>query len=93
MSAEVTPPPVDPLKGLRGVYAAVLALESIVVALALLVLPLFIPVLIFGSSCVVAAVGGFETGAQLSLLTGLLFLALALCPWAAAAALRISAEA
>jgi hypothetical protein len=31
----------DPLKGLRGVYAAVLALESIVVALALLVLPKF----------------------------------------------------
>ena len=35
-----TPDP-DPLKGLRGVYAAVLALESIVVALALLVLPKF----------------------------------------------------
>jgi len=63
------------------------------VLLALLVLPLFIPVLIFGSSCVVAAAGGFETGAQLSLLAGLLFLALALCPWAAAAALRVSAEA
>ena len=31
----------DPLKGLRGVCAAVLALESIVVALALLVLPKF----------------------------------------------------
>ena len=59
------------------------------VLLALLVLPLFIPVLIFGSSCVVAAAGGFETGAQLSLLAGLLFLALALCPWAAAAALRV----
>jgi hypothetical protein len=38
---EVPPPPVDPLKGLRGVYAVVLALESIVVALALLVLPKF----------------------------------------------------
>ena len=63
------------------------------VLLALLVLPLFIPVLIFGSSCVVAAAGGFETGAQLSLLAGILFLALALCPWAAAAALRVSAEA
>jgi len=63
------------------------------VLLSLLVLPLFIPVLIFGSSCVVAAAGGFETGAQLSLLAGLLFLALALCPWAAAAALRVSAEA
>jgi len=62
------------------------------VLLALLVLPLFIPVLIFGSSTVAAAAGGFETGAQLSLLAGLFFLALALSPWAAAAALRISAE-
>jgi Protein of unknown function (DUF4233) len=35
------PPPIDPLKGLRGVFAAVLLLESIVVALALLVLPKF----------------------------------------------------
>lgn len=33
----------DPLKGIRGVYAAVLALESIVVGLALLVLPKFGP--------------------------------------------------
>jgi hypothetical protein len=41
VSEPVPPPPVDPLKGLRGVYAAVLALESIVVALALLVLPKF----------------------------------------------------
>ena len=62
------------------------------VLLALLVLPLFIPVLIFGSSCVAAAASGFDTGAQLSLLAGLFFLALALAPLAAAAALRISAE-
>jgi hypothetical protein len=41
MSEPVAPPPVNPLKGLRGVFAAVLALESIVVALALLVLPKF----------------------------------------------------
>lgn len=34
-------PVIDPLKGLRGVFAAVLLLESIVVALALLVLPKF----------------------------------------------------
>lgn len=38
----MTPPEVpDPLKGLRGVYAAVLVLEAIVVGLALLVLPKF----------------------------------------------------
>ncbi len=36
------PPEVpDPLKGLRGVYAALLVLEAIVVGLALLVLPKF----------------------------------------------------
>jgi hypothetical protein len=35
------PAPSDPLKGLRGVFAAVLVLEAIVVALALLVLPKF----------------------------------------------------
>ena len=46
------------------------------VLLALLVLPLFIPVLIFGSSCVAAAAMGFETSAQLSLLAGLFFLCL-----------------
>ena len=62
------------------------------VLLALLVLPLFIPVLIFGSSSVVASAGGFESGAQLFLLAGLFFLALALAPWAASAALRISIE-
>ncbi len=62
------------------------------VLLPLLVLPLFIPVLIFGSSSVAAAAAGFETSAQMSLLGGLFFLALALAPWAAAAALRISAE-
>jgi hypothetical protein len=33
------PAPVDPLKGLRGVFAAVLVLESITVALSMLVLP------------------------------------------------------
>jgi hypothetical protein len=36
----VSSPP-DPLKGLRGVYAALLVLEAIVVGLALLVLPKF----------------------------------------------------
>lgn len=37
----VRPPPTDPMKGIRGVFAATLVLESIVVLLALLVLPKF----------------------------------------------------
>jgi len=62
------------------------------VLLALLVLPLFIPVLIFGSSSVLAAVSGFAIEAQLSLLGALFMLALVLSPVAIAAALRISSE-
>ena len=37
----VRPPPTDPMKGARGVFAATLILEAIVVLLALLVLPQF----------------------------------------------------
>lgn len=58
------------------------------VLLSLLVLPLYIPVLVFGVSAVDAAVMGFEFRAQLLILGALQLGALALCPWAAAAALR-----
>lgn len=37
----VRPPPTDPMKGIRGIFAATLILEAIVVLLALLVLPKF----------------------------------------------------
>jgi len=62
------------------------------VLLALLVLPLFIPVLIFGSGAVIAAAGGFPITAQLSLLGALFMFALVFAPLAIAAALRISVE-
>jgi len=62
------------------------------VLLALLVLPLYIPVLIFGSSTVVAAAAGFEIEAQLSILAAIFLLSLSLAPLATAAALRVSAE-
>lgn len=58
------------------------------VLLSLLVLPLYIPVLVFGVSAVDAAVMGFEFRAQLLILGAFFAGALALCPWAAAAALR-----
>lgn len=59
------------------------------VLLALLVLPLFIPVLIFGSGTVLAAESGFAIEAQLSLLGALFLMALAFAPLAISAALRI----
>lgn len=60
--------------------------------LPLLVLPLFIPVLIFGVAAVEAAVQALPATPHLLLLAGLLMGALALAPWAAAAALRQALE-
>ena len=62
------------------------------VLLSLLVLPLYIPVLIFGVAAVDAAIGGFLALPHLMILGGLLIGAVALCPWASAAALRQALE-
>ena len=62
------------------------------VLLSLLVLPLYIPVLIFGVSAVDAAIGGLGDRPQLLILGSLLLGALALSPWASAAALRLNLE-
>lgn len=60
--------------------------------LPLLVLPLFIPVLIFGVAAVEAAVQALPATPHLLILAGILLGALALAPWAAAAALRQALE-
>lgn len=62
------------------------------VLLSLLVLPLYIPVLIFGVGAVEAAVTGLEIRPHLMLLTALLLAAIPLAPVAAAAALRQAVE-
>ena len=59
---------------------------------ALLVLPLYIPVLIFGSLAVAASQHGMSPQAHLSLLAAISLLAVVLAPLATAAALRISVE-
>ena len=58
--------------------------------LSLLVLPLYIPVLVFASSAVSAAAGGLPVLGQLYLLGALAALSFSLAPLAAAAALRIT---
>jgi heme exporter protein B len=58
------------------------------VLLALLVLPLYIPVLIFAVAAIDAAALGFPVRPHLMLLGGMFAFALALAPWTAAAALR-----
>lgn len=60
--------------------------------ISLLILPLYIPVLIFGAGAVDQAGVGLSFQAHLSLLGAMLALALTLTPWAIAAALRISTE-
>lgn len=60
------------------------------VLLSLLVLPLYIPVLIFGAGAVQAAILGDGIAAHLAILGALLAISLMLAPWAIAASLRIS---
>jgi len=62
------------------------------VLLSLLVLPLYVPVLIFGVGAIDAVVQGMEDSAQLLVLGGILLAALPLAPLAAAAALRQALE-
>ena len=62
------------------------------VLLSLLVLPLYIPVLIFGVSAIDAAVHGLNAKPHLLLLAALTVAAIPLCPWAAAAAVKLSLE-
>lgn len=72
--------------------ALTLGLRGGGVLVSLLVLPLYIPVLIFGAGAVDAAVSGLGFEAHLSLLGALLAGSLFFAPWATAAALKISLE-
>ena len=60
--------------------------------ISLLVLPLYIPVLIFGAGAVGAEASGIGASAHLLLLGGGLAAALVLTPWATSTALRIALE-
>jgi heme exporter protein B len=79
-----------PVLSLIGAVGATLVLGArrSGVLVSLLVLPLTIPVLIFGVAAVEAAAIGQSPQPHLMLLGALLLAALPLCPWAAAAALR-----
>jgi len=78
-----------PTLSLLGAVGAALTLGArrAAVLVSLLVLPLEIPILIFGVAAADPAATG-DGATQIMLLGALLALALPLCPWAAAAALR-----
>ena len=83
-----------PLLSLIGAIGAALTLgvRGGGVLLSLLVLPLYVPALIFGAGAVQAQMAGLDYGGHLSLLAALLALAAFFAPWATTAALRIALE-
>ena len=79
--------PVLSLIGALG-SALTVGLRGGTLLLALITLPMYIPVLIFGTSAARNASLGLPVEAEMYLLSGLSVLALTLTPWATAAALR-----
>jgi len=81
--------PVLSLIGAIGV-ALTVGLRRGGMILSLLVLPLYVPVLIFASNAVEMAGSGLPVNAQINILISILFMALVLAPWPTAAALKMS---
>ena len=83
-----------PTLSLVGAIGAALTLgvRGAGVLLSLLILPLYIPVLIFGAGAVEADIAGLGYGGHMSLLAALLVLSVFFAPLATTAALRISLE-
>ncbi len=83
--------PVLSLIGAIGA-ALTLGLRGGGVLVSLLVLPLYIPVLIFGAGAVEANMAGVGFDAHLSLIGAFLLVSFVFAPWAAASSLRVSLE-
>jgi heme exporter protein B len=84
-----------PVLSLIGAIGAALTLgvRGGGILISLLILPLYIPVLVYGAGAVTAAMAtDVPVTPYLQLLAAFLILALALAPWATAAALKISVE-
>jgi len=83
-----------PVLSLLGAIGAALTLEvrGGGALITVLVLPLYIPILIFGAGAVDAEITGLGSGPHLMLLAGLLLMTSALAPWAISKALKIALE-
>ena len=84
----------SPALTLLGAVGAALtvALRSGGVLLALLILPLYVPTLIFGAGAISLAISGADVRAQIYLLAAISMLSMTIAPFAVQAALRISLE-
>ena len=83
--------PVLSLLGSVGA-ALTLGLRGGGVLLTLLILPLYVPALIFGAGAVDSALSGLGAEANLSLLAAFMVMTLLVSPWVASAALKVSIE-
>jgi heme exporter protein B len=83
--------PVLSLLGAAGA-ALVLGARGAGVLLGLLLLPLYVPVLVFGAGAVTALLAGIDPYAHLSLLGAFLAVSSLVGPWAACAALRVALD-
>ena len=72
--------------------ALTLGLRGSSVLISILVLPLYIPILIFGAGAVEASIMGSNPQSHIYLMSAVAVLSLAFAPWATSAALRISLE-
>ncbi len=72
--------------------ALTLGLRGGGVLIAVLILPLYVPVLIFGAGAVDASIVSGNVQSNILLLTAFFLLSLVFAPWATSAALRISLE-
>ncbi len=72
--------------------ALTLGLRGGGVLLSLLILPLYVPVLIFGAGAVEAVNSGLGASGHISLLAAILVLAVCTTPWVTASALKISLD-
>jgi heme exporter protein B len=81
--------PILSLVGSIGV-ALTVGLPKGGIILSLLVLPLYVPILIFAAGAIEGAAGGLDVSAQIYMLLAFLFLSVSLSPIATAAALRMS---
>ena len=72
--------------------ALTLGVRGAGVLLGLLVLPLYVPVLVFGAGSVTAVLSGLNPSAHLSLLGAFLAVSSLVGPWAACAALRVALD-
>jgi heme exporter protein B len=83
-----------PVLSLLGSIGAALTLgvRGGSVLMSLLILPLYIPVLIFGAGAVYANNAGLDVTGHFSLLGALFILALAFVPWVSTAAVKIAIE-